>query len=336
MSTLAAAGMTAGSIEGAGSYILGAKALTVGSNNLSTEVSGVISGLGGSLIKVGTGTLTLLGANTYSGGTTISGGAIEVGNNNAVGTGTVTLDGGTFRAGFNTLVVTNPFSINASGGNVDTNGNLELALTGSISGPGALTKIGAGTLVLDGNNTYSGGNVDTNGNLELALTGSMSGPGALTKIGAGTLVLDGNNTYSGGTFLQQGTLALAHDNALGTGPLTTLGSGGVAYASGVTINNPIILNSNDTELNVRLGIATQAGNISELNGPQSLEKTGSGTLVLTGATFTPAQRASIKARCKRGRPTRSRRRVPSTSRPVQRLPSTTSTRPWARSPVPAV
>ena len=100
-------------------------------------------------------------------------------------------------------------------------------------------------------------------------------------------MLDGNNTYSGGTFLQQGTLALAHDNALGTGPLTTLGSGGVAYASGVTINNPIILNSNDTELNVRLGIATQAGNISELNGPRSLEKTGTGTLVLTGAnTYT--------------------------------------------------
>src|SRR5262249_51645925 len=54
MSALTAAGMTAGSIEGAGSYVLGAKALTVGSNNLSTTVSGVISG-GGSLTKVGTG-----------------------------------------------------------------------------------------------------------------------------------------------------------------------------------------------------------------------------------------------------------------------------------------
>jgi hypothetical protein len=61
-------GMTAGSIEGAGTYELGSKALTVGLNNLSTEVSGTIGdfGEGGSLIKVGTGTLTLSGINTYS------------------------------------------------------------------------------------------------------------------------------------------------------------------------------------------------------------------------------------------------------------------------------
>ncbi|MCA0400286.1 MAG: autotransporter domain-containing protein [Proteobacteria bacterium] len=69
--------LSAGSIAGAGSYILGANALTVGSNNLSTTVSGVISGTG-SLVKTGTGTLTLTGANTYSGGTTISNGVLAV------------------------------------------------------------------------------------------------------------------------------------------------------------------------------------------------------------------------------------------------------------------
>ena len=47
MSGLTAAGMTAGSIEGAGSYVLGSKTLTVGSNNLSTTVDGVISGVSG-------------------------------------------------------------------------------------------------------------------------------------------------------------------------------------------------------------------------------------------------------------------------------------------------
>ena len=77
-------GMTAGSIAGAGNYFLGSKTLTVGSNNLSTEVSGTIAdggssgGTGGSLVKVGTGTLTLSGANTYTGPTTISQGAINL------------------------------------------------------------------------------------------------------------------------------------------------------------------------------------------------------------------------------------------------------------------
>ena len=76
--------MTAGSIAGAGNYFLGSKTLTVGSNNLSTQVSGIISdggasgGTGGSLVKVGTGTLTLSGANTYTGLTTISQGAINL------------------------------------------------------------------------------------------------------------------------------------------------------------------------------------------------------------------------------------------------------------------
>ena len=77
-------GMTAGSIEGQGMYFLGSKTLTVGGNNLSTTVSGTISdgggsgGAGGSLVKVGTGTLTLSGANTYTGLTTISEGAINL------------------------------------------------------------------------------------------------------------------------------------------------------------------------------------------------------------------------------------------------------------------
>src|SRR3984885_7190488 len=78
-------GTTAGSIAGAGTYFLGSMQLTVGSNNLSTTVSGTIEdggefgGVGGSLVKVGTGTLTIDGAGTYTGGTTVSGGALVVG-----------------------------------------------------------------------------------------------------------------------------------------------------------------------------------------------------------------------------------------------------------------
>src|SRR5262245_4480221 len=77
-------GMTAGSIAGAGTYFLGSNALAVGGNNLSTTVSGTISdgglsgGTGGSLVKVGSGTLTLAGTSSYTGATVVTGGTLAV------------------------------------------------------------------------------------------------------------------------------------------------------------------------------------------------------------------------------------------------------------------
>src|SRR6516162_2697160 len=78
MSSLSSGGMTAGSIEGGGTFSLGSNQLTVGGNNLSTTVSGVITGTGGSLVKVGSGTLTLAGTNSYTGATVIAGGTLSV------------------------------------------------------------------------------------------------------------------------------------------------------------------------------------------------------------------------------------------------------------------
>src|SRR3954471_11701183 len=78
ISGLTSTGMTAGSIEGAGNYVLGAKTLTTGSLNTSTQVDGVISGIGGGLTKVGTGTMTLTGLNSYTGATTISAGTLAI------------------------------------------------------------------------------------------------------------------------------------------------------------------------------------------------------------------------------------------------------------------
>lgn len=134
ISGLTSAGMTAGSIEGAGNYFLGSKELTVGGNNLSTLVSGVISdggiagGTGGSLVKVGTGTLTLTGIDIYTGATTVNGGTLLVDGSVATSSLVTVNNGGTL-GGTGTVGTT---IINAGGtlspgdaiGTLNVNGNL--------------------------------------------------------------------------------------------------------------------------------------------------------------------------------------------------------------------
>src|SRR6516225_2042877 len=78
ITSLSSGGMTAGSIEGAEPFSRGPNRLTVGNNDLSTTVSGVIRGTGGSLVKVGSGTLTLDGSNSYTGATVVAGGTLSV------------------------------------------------------------------------------------------------------------------------------------------------------------------------------------------------------------------------------------------------------------------
>ena len=154
---------TVGSIAGTGAFRLGANELTVGSNNTSTTVSGTIEdggafgGTGASLVKTGTGTLTLTGTNTYTGGTTVTGGLVNFTTGSNLGTGNVTLNGGGLQwASGNTIDISSRLNaLGASGGTFDTNSN-DVTLASVISG-GALTKSGAGTLMLSGTNTYSGG-----------------------------------------------------------------------------------------------------------------------------------------------------------------------------------
>ena len=79
-------GVTIGSLAGQGTIYLGSNTLTIGSNNQSTIFSGVIEENGG-VNKSGTGTLTLSGANTYTGTTTVSGGVLNVANKSGSATG---------------------------------------------------------------------------------------------------------------------------------------------------------------------------------------------------------------------------------------------------------
>jgi fibronectin-binding autotransporter adhesin len=128
----------------------------------------------GSVIQSGPGKLTLSNADTYSGGTTVSAGTLGVGNDLALGTGTLAMSTGTtLQAAFPTLVGFSNTVTLAGSVTFDT-GSEGLALSGVISGTGSLTKISSGTLELGGINTYSGGTTVSNGTLALISTGSVS------------------------------------------------------------------------------------------------------------------------------------------------------------------
>jgi outer membrane autotransporter protein len=219
ISRLSSAGTTAGSIEGAGTYFLGSKAFTVGLNDLSTTVSGIIadgsteiigisplttripltaatlSAVGGSLIKVGTGTLTLTGPNTYTGGTTFNGGILAVNHDGNLGTGPLRFGGGTLEA-------------MASGGGISSNKAITL-------------NAGGGTFLADAGTTSS-------------LNAAISGVGSLTKDGPGALALTGTNFYGGGTILNAGVLTVNGAQALGLGNVTV--NGGILRADPQPIN----------------------------------------------------------------------------------------------------
>jgi autotransporter-associated beta strand protein len=170
--------MTAGSIAGAGTYFLGSNQLTVGSNNLSTEVSGILQdggeagGVGGSLVKVGTGTLTLSGADTYTGGTTINSGTLQLG------------DGGTSGSIIGGVV-------DSAGATLAFDRSDIMTFAGVISGTGAVSQIGTGTTVLTADNPYTGGTTISAGTLAVGdfahSTAALSGGGQIAVEAGGTL-----------------------------------------------------------------------------------------------------------------------------------------------------
>jgi autotransporter-associated beta strand protein len=115
---------------------------------------------GGSLVKVGTGTLTLTGANNYTGGTTLAGGVISVSNDSGLGNaaGALTFTGGTLQVtGTSYTSMSRAITLGAGGGSIEiADAANTLTVWGAITGTGGLTKLGAGALSLFNNNNYSG------------------------------------------------------------------------------------------------------------------------------------------------------------------------------------
>ena len=272
--------------------------------------NGVISGSGG-FTKTGDGTVVFGVDNTYTGGTTVAAGTLQLGNGAAAGT---------------------------LAGNIANNAVLAFnrsdaaLLAGAISGTGSVQQRGTGTTTLAGVNTYAGGTMVVAGTLagnaaslgsgaivnnaalvidqasDGTLSNLLSGPGRLTKTGAGTLTLGGNSAaYSGGTQVAAGTLAV--NGALGG--LVTVGSGARLAGTG-TVGNAVVQSGGTVlpggagigTLNVAGDLTLAAGSTYQLNAASDgrsdqLRASGRATLqggtvaVLASGTFQPTTSYAI-------------------------------------------
>ncbi len=270
--------ITAGSIEGAGTYLLGSNQLTVGGNNLSTEVSGVIEG-SGSLIKVGIGTLALTGANTYSGPTSVNGGILDV-NGSLVSAVTVNSGGTLGGNGFvgDTLINGGTLAPGNSIGLLTVQGNLVFTAASSYMvevSPANADRVNVmGIATLGGatvNAAFAPGTYVAKQYTILAATGGVSGSFAgpvntnLPTNFASSLSYDANKAYL--------------DLALNFAP-----PGAPGLGSGLNINQTNVANALTNFFNTSGGIPMAFGALS----PQGLSQ-------VSGELATGTQQATFDA-----------------------------------------
>ncbi|MDX2225127.1 MAG: autotransporter-associated beta strand repeat-containing protein [Rhodospirillaceae bacterium] len=195
--------------------------------------SGAMAGAG-VMRKLGSGTLTLTGANEYTGGTMLVGGELK---------GTTATLKGNFSTEAGTELI------------VDGAGTFG----GNVSGSGALRRSGVGLLVMNGANSYTGGTIieggvvqGTTNSLQGAIenqgagevrfvqsfdgtyAGELSGSGGLRKSGAGKVNMSGANTYTGATTINSGTLSLSGVGSIDASSQVVVDDAGTLDASGRT------------------------------------------------------------------------------------------------------
>ncbi|GAB5562564.1 MAG: hypothetical protein SynsKO_42110 [Synoicihabitans sp.] len=213
---------SAGELNIAGDLDLNANTVTFdGMGNLTSD-SGIISGTG-DVVKNDTGTVSLSGANTYTGGTLINNGTLNANNNNALGTGAVELAGGTLGS-TNSSSVGNTISLTGDAG---LNG---ITTTGSITQTGNRT-VDFDDATIAGSYNAGGNTLTADVGADSTISGVLSN-GSLTKEGSSTLTLSGANTYTGNTTINNGTILLGADNVIADGSDVRIGSNGTLDLNG--------------------------------------------------------------------------------------------------------
>lgn len=209
---------------------------------IGTTTSGSIGG-SASLTKGGSGKLTLSTANSFTGKTTVSGGTLSVAGVGNLGAAPVvftadqlTLNGGTIEITTSGSSAANRgTTLGASGGTFNIPTAVDFVNTPITTGPGSLTKIGAGSLALNVANTYAGGTVISNGTVTVGNASGLST--GLTTLAGGTLTFPSAITIGN-------SLHVAQDSTL-------------TFAS--TANNAVVLNGNLTGTSGRTLTITPTG-----------------------------------------------------------------------------
>jgi len=228
------------------------RAITLGTGGgtfltrLNMTFNGAISGPG-KLSKTGT-TLTLTNSsNSYTGGTEIIGdfvinSSIPATGNSIIGTGGLTLDGGTLNVTGTGYNVSRNIALTAGGGTVS--GNFPFTVSGDISGIGNFTKTGTGTLTISGANTYSGNTIINGGTV---IIGNYTVPASIPFIinnGSALTVNNGIMLTNNGTITNDGIINL--DGTLnGTG--TIINTNGLILTGESSVAeslNRLVINAN--------------------------------------------------------------------------------------------
>ena len=260
--------------------------LTAGANNFDLTITGgdgTIRPSGGLVLNSGTLTMSATGtffaenSSTYSGGTTVTAGAIQYGNNDAFGTGAITMTGGKF------------YTSDASDFTIDEDLNLQGSITLGNSGD-------SNTITFSGTNTLTG---NTTASIDSAVSMAAIDDGSntynLIKSGSGTLTLTGSNGYDGTTTISAGTLTVT--GTLDNNTAVTVSSGAtydvdasdtissLAGAGTIDIASSQTLTAGDSNDKTLSGVISGSGGLTKVgSGTQTL----SGTNTYTGATTVSA------------------------------------------------
>lgn len=231
-------GGTKGSVGGEislGSTAASAGTLTINRSD-NYDLTNDITGVGHVEID-SSGEIELSGMNTDLAGILVKRGTLIVSQDDNLGGSGVEIDDGAilrFKAAFDSA---HNYVFAGGTAMIETTGSNVNKITTAITGPGSLTKAGAGTLVLAADSNYAGGTLQIGdggitGRIDGAITNNgvvafnrsdvvamgnvISGTGSVKQIGTGTLTLTGTNTYSGGTTVSAGILKVESNGNLGS------------------------------------------------------------------------------------------------------------------------